>query len=76
LTASFAIICEHLSAAVAGGKTTHPVSDRKAEDRYQLSEEIAMGEFFTVDVFTNGVVVVGALGFFFLGYQALQILKK
>jgi divalent metal cation (Fe/Co/Zn/Cd) transporter len=76
LTASFAIICEHLSAAAARGKTTHPVSDRKAEDRYQLSEEIAMGEFFTVDVFTNGVVVVGALGFFFLGYQALQILKK
>lgn len=35
-----------------------------------------MGEFFTVDVFTNGVVVVGAFGFFFLGYQALQILKK
>jgi divalent metal cation (Fe/Co/Zn/Cd) transporter len=35
-----------------------------------------MGEFLTVDVFTNGVVVVGALGFFFLGYQALQILKK
>jgi hypothetical protein len=35
-----------------------------------------MGEFFTVDVFTNGIVVVGALGFFFLGYQALQILKK
>ncbi|MEG3957378.1 hypothetical protein [Microcoleus sp. herbarium2] len=76
MTASFAIICEHLSAAVARGKTTHPVRNRKAEDRYQLSEEIAMGEFFTVDVFTNGVLVVGALGFFFLGYQALQILKK
>jgi len=35
-----------------------------------------MGEFFTVDVFANGIVVIGALGFFFLGYQALQILKK
>jgi divalent metal cation (Fe/Co/Zn/Cd) transporter len=35
-----------------------------------------MGEIFTVDVFTNGIAVVGALGFFFLGYQALQILKK
>jgi hypothetical protein len=35
-----------------------------------------MGEFFTVDVFANGIAVVGALGFFFLGYQALQILKK
>ena len=76
MTASFAIICEHLSAAAARGKATHPVRNRKAEDRYQLSEEIAMGELFTVDVFTNGVVVVGALGFFFLGYQALQILKK
>jgi hypothetical protein len=35
-----------------------------------------MGEFFTVDVLANGIAVAGALGFFFLGYQALQMLKR
>lgn len=35
-----------------------------------------MGEFFTVDVFANTIAVLGALGFFFLGYQALQMLKR
>jgi hypothetical protein len=35
-----------------------------------------MGEFVTVDIFTDGIAIVGALGFFFLGYQALQMLKR
>jgi hypothetical protein len=35
-----------------------------------------MGEFITVDILTNSIAVLGALGFFFLGYQALQMLKK
>jgi hypothetical protein len=58
------------------GITPHPVSDRKAEDRYQLSEDTAMGEFVTVDIVANGIAILGALGFFFLGYQALQMLKR
>ncbi len=35
-----------------------------------------MGEFVTVDVFANTIAVLGAFGFFFLGYQALQMLKR
>ncbi|AFZ09713.1 hypothetical protein Osc7112_5486 [Oscillatoria nigro-viridis PCC 7112] len=35
-----------------------------------------MGEFFTADVFANTIAVLGALGFFLLGYQALQMLKR
>jgi len=35
-----------------------------------------MGEFVTVDVLADTIAVLGALGFFFLGYQALQMLKK
>jgi len=58
------------------GITPHPVSDRKAEDGYQLSEDTAMGEFVTVDIVANGIAILGALGFFFLGYQALQMLKR
>jgi hypothetical protein len=34
-----------------------------------------MGEFFTVDVFTNGVVVVGALGFSF-GISSFADIEK
>ncbi|MEG4403723.1 hypothetical protein [Microcoleus vaginatus] len=41
-----------------------------------MSEDIGMGEFVTVDVLANGIAVLGAFGFFFLGYQALQMLKK
>jgi len=65
-----------LGSPAARGLTPHPVSDRKAEDRYQLREDIAMGEFLTVDVLADTIAVLGALGFFFLGYQALQMLKK
>jgi hypothetical protein len=35
-----------------------------------------MGEFITVDILANSIAILGALGFFFLGYQALQMLKK
>ncbi|WP_333337266.1 hypothetical protein [Microcoleus sp. BROC3] len=41
-----------------------------------MSEDIAMGEFVTVDVLADGIAIVGALGFLFLGYQALQMLKR
>ena len=58
------------------GYDPHPVSDRKVEDGYQLSEDSAMGEFVTVDVLADGIAILGALGFFFLGYQALQMLKR
>jgi hypothetical protein len=58
------------------GTTPHPVSDRKVEDKYQLSEDSAMGEFVTVDILADGIGILGALGFFFLGYQALQMLKR
>jgi hypothetical protein len=58
------------------GQTPHPVGDGKTEDRYQLSEDSAMGEFVTVDILANGIAILGALGFFFLGYQALQMLKR
>jgi hypothetical protein len=42
----------------------------------QFSEDSAMGELFTVDALANTTAVLGAVGFFFLGYQALQMLKK
>lgn len=58
------------------GQTKHPVSEGKTEDRYQLSEDTAMGDFLTVDILADGIAIVGALGFFLLGYQALQMLKK
>ncbi len=35
-----------------------------------------MGEFITVDILANSIAMLGSLGFFFLGYQALQMLKK
>lgn len=35
-----------------------------------------MGEFLTVDVLADSIAVLGAVGFFFLGYQALQMLKR
>ncbi len=35
-----------------------------------------MGEFITVDILADSIAILGALGFFFLGYQALQMLKK
>jgi hypothetical protein len=35
-----------------------------------------MGELVTVDVLADGIAILGALGFFFLGYQALQMLKR
>jgi hypothetical protein len=35
-----------------------------------------MGEFVSVDVLADTIAILGALGFFFLGYQALQMLKK
>ena len=35
-----------------------------------------MGEFVTIDVLTDTIAVLGAMGFFFLGYQALQMLKR
>lgn len=35
-----------------------------------------MGEFLTIDLITEAVTVLGSLGFFFLAYQALQMLKK
>jgi hypothetical protein len=77
LTLEGAIICEHLSLHLPyWGTTPHPVNDRKAKDKYQSSEDSAMGEFVTVDVLADTIAVLGALGFFFLGYQALQMLKK
>ena len=33
-----------------------------------------MGEFLTADLIVEGVTALGSLGFFFLAYQALQIL--
>jgi hypothetical protein len=77
LTVEGAIICEHLSLQLPyWGTTPHPVSDRKAEHKNQLSEDSAMGEFVTVDILADGIAILGALGFFLLGYQALQMLKK
>ncbi len=35
-----------------------------------------MGEFLTADLIVEGVTALGSLGFLFLAYQALQILKK
>jgi len=35
-----------------------------------------MGEFLTVDILADGIAILGALGFFFLGYQALQMLER
>jgi hypothetical protein len=35
-----------------------------------------MGEFFTIDMLPDTIALLGALGFFFLGYQALQMLKR
>jgi hypothetical protein len=35
-----------------------------------------MGEFVTVDILADAIAILGALGFFFLGYQALQMLKR
>ena len=34
-----------------------------------------MGEFLTVDVLADTIAVLGALGFFFLGYQAQEQLS-
>ncbi len=65
-----------MGSPAARGLTPHPVSDLKAEDRYQSREDMAMGEFLTVDVLADTIAVLGALGFFFLGYQALQMLKR
>jgi len=77
LAIALAIICEHLS--LNGASWVKPITRLarvKTEDRYQLSEDTAMGEFLTVDILADGIAIVGALGFFFLGYQALQMLKK
>ena len=35
-----------------------------------------MDEILTADLIVEGVTVLGSLGFFFLAYQALQMLKR
>jgi hypothetical protein len=35
-----------------------------------------MGEFLTADLISEAVTILGAFGFFFLTYQALEMLKK